>query len=212
MEIDKSYYTRFSEYVIVSPQWKRRWARFISGALSPLSIAIAAMALACYSLDNDSALSWMALYLVLSILPPTIYIMYLVRKGIVSDFHLNVREERTKPLLIMTVNAALVFIVMVLLGAPKLIPVVIATAVIQLLFILLITLKWKISGHCSAIAGIVVLALALYGDILLPLVLLIPVVAWSRIMLKRHTLGQTVAGTMLGAASVSILLYFTNFL
>ena len=87
MEIEKSYYTRFSEYVIVSPQWKRRWARLISGVFSPLSIAIAAMALACYSLNDDSALTWMALYLILSILPPTLYIMYLVRKGIVSDFH-----------------------------------------------------------------------------------------------------------------------------
>lgn len=212
MEINKSYYTRFSEYVIVSPQWKRRWARLISGLLSPLSIAIAAIAIACYSLNDDSALSWMALYLVLSILPPTIYVMYLVRKGIVSDFHLNVREERTKPLLIMTANTSLVFLVMILLGAPKLISVVIATAVIQLLLILLITLKWKISGHCSAIAGLVILALALYGDSLLPLALLIPLVAWSRIRLKRHTLAQTVAGTFLGAVTVSMLLYFTNIL
>ncbi len=212
MEINKSYYTRFSEYVIVSPEWKDRWARIVSGVLSPLSIAIAAVAVAGYAINDESALSWIALYIALSILPPTLYIMYLVRKGIVTDFHLNVRKERTKPFLIMTANTAVVFLVMLLLGAPKLILIVIATAVLQLFFMLLITLRWKISGHCTAVAGLVVLALALFGENLLPSTLLIPLVAWSRIRLKRHTPAQTVAGSFMGAAIVSTLLYFTNIL
>jgi membrane-associated phospholipid phosphatase len=212
MEINKSYYTRFSEYVIVSPEWKDRWARIVSGILSPLSIAIAAVAVAGYAINDESALSWIALYIALSILPPTLYIMYLVRKGIVTDFHLNVRKERTKPFLIMTANTAVVFLVMLLLGAPKLILIVIATAILQLFFMLLITLRWKISGHCTAVAGLVVLALALFGENLLPSTLLIPLVAWSRIRLKRHTLAQTVAGSFMGAVIVSTLLYFTNIL
>jgi len=212
MEINKSYYTRFSEYVIVSPEWKDRRARIVSGILSPLSIAIAAVAVAGYAINDESALSWIALYIALSILPPTLYIMYLVRKGIVTDFHLNVRKERTKPFLIMTANTAVVFLVMLLLGAPKLILIVIATAVLQLFFMLLITLRWKISGHCTAVAGLVVLALALFGENLLPSTLLIPLVAWSRIRLKRHTPAQTVAGSFMGAVIVSTLLYFTNIL
>ncbi len=212
MQVNKSYYTRFSEYVIVSPEWKDRWARIVSGILSPLSIAIAAVAVAGYAINDESVLSWIALYIALSILPPTLYIMYLVRKGIVTDFHLNVRKERTKPFLIMTANTAVVFLVMLLLGAPKLILIVIATAVLQLFFMLLITLKWKISGHCTAVTGLVVLALALFGENLLPSTLLIPLVAWSRIRLKRHTPAQTVAGSFMGAVIVSTLLYFTNIL
>jgi membrane-associated phospholipid phosphatase len=212
MQVNKSYYTRFSEYAIVSPEWKDRWARIVSGILSPLSIAIAAVAVAGYAINDESTLSWIALYIALSILPPTLYIMYLVRKGIVTDFHLNVRKERTKPFLIMTANTAAVFLVMLLLGAPKLILIVIATAVLQLFFMLLITLRWKISGHCTAVAGLVVLALALFGENLLPSTLLIPLVTWSRIRLKRHTPAQTVAGSFMGAVIVSTLLYFTNIL
>jgi membrane-associated phospholipid phosphatase len=112
----------------------------------------------------------------------------------------------------MTANTAVVFLVMLLLGAPKLILIVIATAVLQLFFMLLITLRWKISGHCTAVAGLVVLALALFGENLLPSTLLIPLVAWSRIRLKRHTPAQTVAGSFMGAVIVSTLLYFTNIL
>ena len=210
MEINKSYYTRFSEYRFISPEWKDRWAWIVSGVLSPLSIAIAAIAVAGYAINDESALTWIALYILLSILPPTIYIIYLVRKGMVTDFHLNIREERKKPFLLMTANTAVVFLIMLLLGAPKLILIVIATAILQLLFMLLITLRWKISGHCTAVSGLVVLALALFGENLLPLTLLIPLVAWSRIRLKRHTLAQTIAGSFMGALIVSTLLYFTN--
>ena len=212
MEINKSYYTRFSEYVFISPEWKNRWARIISGVLSPLSIAIAAVAVAGLALNDESALTWIALYIALSILPPTLYIMYLVRNGIVTDFHLNVRRERTKPFILMTANSAFVLLIMSLSGAPKLLLIVLATAVLQLLFMLLITLRWKISGHCTAVTGLIVLALALFGENALPFVTLVPLVAWSRIRLKRHTFAQTVAGIALGVITVSSLLYFTDFL
>ena len=212
MEINKSYYSRLSEYVFISPEWKDRWARLISAVFSPLTIAIAAVAVAGFAINDESALKWIALYLVLIILPPTLYLMYLVRKGTVTNFHLNVRKERTQPFLIMTINSVAVFIIMYIVGAPKLILIVIAAAAIQLVCMLLITLRWKISGHCTAATGLLVLTLALFGENLLPLVLLIPLIAWSQIRLKRHTLAQTVAGVFLGAISVSALLYFTNFL
>ena len=212
MQANKSYYTRLSEYVIISPEWKDRWALFISAVFSPLVIALAAVILAGFAINNESVLTWIAIYIVLSILPPTLYIMYLVRKGIVTNFHLNVRDERRKPFLIMTLNTVAVFIIMLLAGAPKLILVVIAVAAIQLLCMLLITLKWKISGHCTAVTGFVVLALALFGENLLPLILIIPLTAWSRLRLKRHTFTQTIAGIFLGAITVTAILYVTNVL
>ena len=212
MEINKSYYTRLAETVIISPEWKDRWARLISVVFSPLTVAIAAVAIAGLAIKDESALVWIALYIALSILPPALYIMYLVRKGIVTDFHLNVRKERTKPFLIMTINTAVVFLVMLLAGAPELILIVIAAAVLQLSCMLLITHRWKISGHCTAATGLVVLALALFGEKLIPLTLIIPLIAWSRIRLSRHTFTQTVAGIFLGTITITALLYVTNYL
>ncbi|MCK5392589.1 MAG: phosphatase PAP2 family protein [Deltaproteobacteria bacterium] len=212
MEINKSYYTRLAETVIISPEWKDRWARLISVVFSPLTVAIAAVAIAGLAIKDESALVWIALYIALSILPPALYIMYLVRKGMVTDFHLNVRKERTKPFLIMTINSAVVFLVMLLAGAPELILIVIAAAVLQLSCMLLITHRWKISGHCTAATGLVVLALALFGEKLIPLTLIIPLIAWSRIRLSRHTFTQTVAGIFLGTITITALLYVTNYL
>ena len=212
MEINKSYYSRLTETVIISPEWKDRWALVISGVFSPLTIAIAAVAIAGLAINDESVLMWISIYIALSIIPPALYIMYLVRKGTVTDFHLNVREERTQPFLLKTINTAVVFLVMLLAGAPKLILIVVAAGALQLFCMLLITLRWKISGHCTAATGLAVLALALFGENLLPLTLLIPVIAWSRIRLNRHSLAQTVAGVFLGAITISTLLYVTNYL
>ena len=212
MEINKSYYSRLTETVIISPEWKDRWALVISGVFSPLTIAIAAVAIAGLAINDESVLMWISIYIALSIIPPALYIMYLVRKGTVTDFHLNVREERTQPFLLMTINTAVVFLVMLLAGAPKLILIVVAAGALQLFCMLLITLRWKISGHCTAATGLAVLALALFGENLLPLTLLIPVIAWSRIRLNRHSLAQTVAGVFLGAITITTILYVTNYL
>ena len=83
-------------------------------------------------------------------------------------------------------------------------------ALIQILLVFLITLKWKISGHCTSAAGLSFLAIALYGEAVIPLTLIIPVIAWSRIRLGRHTLYQTIAGSFLGAVTVIGILYLTN--
>jgi len=112
----------------------------------------------------------------------------------------------------MTINTALVLLIMFLAGAPKLILIVIAAGALQLLCMLLITLRWKISGHCTAATGFVVLALALFGENLLPLILIIPLIGWSRIRLSRHTFTQTVAGIFLGAVTITALLYVTNYI
>jgi membrane-associated phospholipid phosphatase len=71
--------------------------------------------------------------------------------------------------------------------------------------------RWiKLSGHL-AFAGFTALIL---GDILwtyaIPLILFIPVLAWSRLALQRHTLKEVLGGLALGiiAASVFILLPF----
>ena len=212
MEINKSYYSRLTETVIISPEWKDRWARLISAAFSPFTIAIAAVAIAGYAINTESVLMWIALYIALTIIPPALYIMYLVRRKIVTDFHLNIRRERTQPFLVMTINTALVLLIMFLAGAPELILIVLAAGALQLFCMLLITLRWKISGHCTAATGLVVLTLALFGDNLLPLTLIIPLIGWSRIRLSRHTFTQTVAGIFLGAVTITALLYVTNYI
>jgi membrane-associated phospholipid phosphatase len=53
-----------------------------------------------------------------------------------------------------------------------------------------------------------VVFLYIYGKIAFPLLLLIPLVCWARVILKRHTIAQVIVGTLLtGVLSIFILYY-----
>jgi membrane-associated phospholipid phosphatase len=66
------------------------------------------------------------------------------------------------------------------------------------LILLLVTLRWKISGHTTAMSSLAMLCWLLIGPAAAPMMLSVPLVAWARVRLRRHTLAQTLAGAALG--------------
>lgn len=74
--------------------------------------------------------------------------------------------------------------------------------------IFLVTLCWKISLHCATLARTAALVWKLTGS---PVALLlgIPLMIWSRLLLRRHTPAQTIAGTLVGF--LSVVLFFDLF-
>lgn len=210
MATNKNFYQQSSDPFLLPLDRRYKSARILSNLLSPPLIALASLVIAAEAEESESALLWILMYIALLLIPPILFIVWLVHRGVVSGFHLNTREERTQPLLVILAYASLVSLLMYIGGAPRLMLIATAAALVQLIFVLIITLRWKISGHCTAAAGLSVLALALYGESLLPLTLIVPVTAWSRIRLGRHTLAQTLAGSFLGASTVILVLYTTN--
>jgi len=65
------------------------------------------------------------------------------------------------------------------------------------LIIYIVRRKWKISGHVAASAGAWT-TLILVNTVFFPMMALIPLVAWSRLKLRAHTLYQVLAGAVLG--------------
>lgn len=212
MATEKKIYQETSGPITIPHDWRDRSARVISNLFCPPLLALACIVITALATGIESSLFWISVFICLLIIPPTAYLLLLVHKGKVSDFHLNIREERAHPLLIILAYSVLVFLVMYFGGAPRLMLIVTAVALIQLLLIFLITLKWKISGHCTSAAGLAFLAIVLYGESALPLSIIMPLIAWSRIRLGKHTISQTLAGSFLGAGTVVIILYLTNVL
>lgn len=64
-----------------------------------------------------------------------------------------------------------------------------------------VTLYWKMSMHVAGTAGTVTVLTLVYGRRALPLVVLVPAVAWSRNVLDHHTPAQALAGAALGSAA-----------
>ena len=81
----------------------------------------------------------------------------------------------------------------------------IVAAFVQTLLLFAITLVWQISIHTATTAGLVTFAILALGGGASILTLLVPIVAWARLHLRRHTLAQTVAGGVLGTAAFATL-------
>lgn len=143
-------------------------------------------------------------------LMPAAPILLLLRKGDVSDLFISKREQRTLPYLFSFVSYLFwtLFLFRVLKLPMFMVAIGIGTS-LSILLITLINLKWKISAHLSGIGG---LAGGVFGIcyrmaynpvwFLILIFAISSLVAFSRIELKAHTPGQTLAGFSLGFLSV----------
>ncbi len=68
------------------------------------------------------------------------------------------------------------------------------------------TLNFRASGHACGISGPLTLLYNFLGNGVLWLIILIPLVFWSRLKLGRHSIKELFAGTMVGIVSTCIAL------
>ncbi len=175
-------------------------ARRVSSTLTPPLCAAAAAVAAAAQGGTAAAWGWAALFIAVGVLLPTGYVLFLFRRGHLSDLHMNVREERTRPLAGAVAASVAALGLLWAGGAGPLMILVAGVQTVQALLFLGVTLRWKISAHCAGFTGLAVVCWWLYGAGALALFALVPLVAWSRVVLRRHTLGQAAAGTAAGCA------------
>lgn len=189
------------------------WARLISNILSPPVIwSFLAFPIAFREAASpQQALLWAFTYCIMVCLLPGIYIGYMVWRGQITDLHMEVRKERIRPFLVSLIGTALAWGLLHLMGAPLLLSTFSVVSFVLLGTMLLVTLVWQISMHSMSITCAVVATGALYG--IGPALLispLIPVVGVARLKLRRHTVAEVVAGSLVGACVTVILLLILN--
>ena len=176
--------------------WDERLARVISNVGSPPMLITLVIGLPASAIPYPGAWRWASVYVFVAVLTPFLYLAWLVEQGKVTDLDVKRREQRTYPLLVTIVCQGMAWLLLGFGAAPSVLITLAATSWLQTLIILVITLRWKISVHTSAAAGAATVVWILLGT---PLSLLIvPLIAWSRVRLRRHTLLQTVVGALLG--------------
>jgi hypothetical protein len=191
------------------PRWDDRLARWVSDILSPPVTATAGLLLVARAIATPAAWGWASFYMALVVLVPTLYVIRLLRRGEVTDFHLRVREQRIKPLLVIMAAMIVAWLALLVGDAPRLLLALASAGTVQALIIFLVTLRWKISGHAAAITGLAVLSWLLTSPVAAPAALSVPLVIWARLQLRRHTLPQTLAGATVGAL-ISVAVYLTG--
>lgn len=175
-------------------------AKAISVLTSPAVLSFASMYLMGIQINDERFWPWAGVYAGFGFVLPLLYLIYLMRKGEVSDFHMKERTERIKPMAFIFIVFTVASIIMYFSDAPFVIQAFTYVGALQGLLMLLITLKWKISGHGAGIAAFVLLLWALFGPAAAPFFLVVPLVLWARVYTDRHDLPQTVIGALAGFA------------
>jgi hypothetical protein len=119
------------------------------------------------------------------------------RSGIVTEMMVNERDERTKPFLGAISSYVLGTFALVYLEAPAAMVYLMACYLVNSVFMMMITLRYKISIHASGVAGPATFLVHQYGVRLWPFTLILIVVGWARLELRMHTVGQVAWGVLL---------------
>ncbi len=150
--------------------------------------------------DHPNRLSYMMVLLFASTLAPVLLISGLKKTGKISDYNITFREQRFLPLLALVGVNALGYELMQQLAAPRLLGGILLFNAINMVVMLLITLQWKISIHLFTLTSSIALLFVQFGSPVLWLLPLVPLLMWSRIVLKAHNFMQTLVGGVVGFA------------
>jgi len=133
---------------------------------------------------------------------PFLMILWLKRRGAVTDHHVGVRSQRAPILAASAVSIGIGALALVLLDAPAVLFGEIGGVFIGLILCMAANLVWKLSVHSAVAAyvGLTLLApLPVFGPALA--LMLASATGWSRVKLGDHTSTQVLAGHLAGCVA-----------
>jgi len=179
---------------------RRLIARYVSYILAPATISLPFILLVAFyqAQDQLSALIYACITLFFLSVGPLLYIIIGVRLGKLSDIDVSRRTQRVGPFIFGIVSVMIGWLVLTLTNGPRNLQTVMIITVFSGIIMMVITFWWKISMHASSLGGVATMLTALYGAVMLPLFVLLVLVSWSRVVLRRHTVPQVIAGSLAG--------------
>lgn len=131
-----------------------------------------------------------------SILPMAIILLW--AKIINTDNDISNRQDRYVPLIVGIISYFIGVLVSLLLNADNFLTLLLLCYSVNTGVVLLITIKWKISVHTTGISGPIAALILLLGPLGAAIAFIYPIVIWSRVLLKKHTLAQAIFGGVQG--------------
>lgn len=144
-----------------------------------------------------------------SALIPLALILLLLAFGVIKSIYMTRRAERALPYAFTTIMIGYTLVRLYDIVVPINIILTLAGAFVALLIVFIVNFFWKISAHATAMGGLA--AFSVYLSVVYSLnayvtvsavFLLSGVVAWSRLILRCHTIPQLLAGFLLGFIAI----------
>lgn len=188
-----------------------KFATAISVILSPIFtlFLIPFILVAKLSQDYSHALKW-AIFSYAFVLVVILFIAAGVMLGVFSNFDVSKREQRP---LLFSFTAFVIFcylLSLIILHAPKILFLVVFALIFGLTVFIIVN-KWvKASIHVATATAVFLLTGILYKGYFFLLLFLVPLLAWSRIRTKKHSLRETIVGSALGIMITLIVYLITK--
>lgn len=142
---------------------------------------------------------------------PVIAIVITKKAGI----DLSMRTNRIYPFIIGIISYLIGTVILLLVHAPLITTILMFCYFSNTLIMFLINLHWKISIHAIGVSGPTTVLIFVFGYFGAILGLILPIVMWNRLYLKKHTVFQVIIGALLGfiftAIQVSFIFYINKF-
>lgn len=203
------------KYILMN---KTRLADKISTITNPPIITIPLFLIICIVLSFENGSFDLNRFIVLemislvfaSILPMAIILFWAKRLN--TDKDISNRQDRFIPLVIGIVSYFIGVLVSLVLHADNFLTLLLLCYAVNTGVVLLITAKWKISVHTTGLSGPVAALILLLGPIGAVFGILYPIVIWSRVLLKKHTLAQAICGGVQGFFLTVVEMYLYMYL
>jgi len=179
---------------------KTKIAKTISALTNPPIICIPLFLIICIVLSFENGAFDFKKFIVLelislvfaSILPMAIILFWAKRLNTDSD--ISNREDRYMPLVIGIVSYFIGFLISLAINLDNFLTLLLLCYTVNTGVVLLITSKWKISVHTTGLSGPNAALILLLGPVGAAIGILYPLLIWSRVLLKKHTLAQAICG------------------
>lgn len=182
----------------INDKIKTKFAKITSNMTDALLIsAIVFLIINYYLLDGIKFIIITIVSILFSVILPIIIII-IWSKFKLTDKDIPNRKDRYIPLILAISSYIIGVVVLYSLNAPLITIGLMFCYISNTLTVLFINLFWKISIHSMGVTGPTTALIYTFGPMGAILGLLIPVVMWSRVYLKRHTMAQCIIGALLG--------------
>jgi hypothetical protein len=158
-------------------------------------------------LSSKMQISYTVLTAVLLMLVPFIIVFDYLRAGKIDDIDITKRSQRGAVTMLLDLSFLMYFLISLFLPIPHVYKLNAAFGVIFGIFFTRITYDWKISYHLGVVGWLAGVLVQIYGwkiHIILIILTVAFITAWSRIYLKKHTPMQAFVGFV-----VAFLIYYS---
>lgn len=141
------------------------------------------------------------------LLPPTILRWWAVKTKKITNWDISDRRERVQTFIILFFFLVVDYVLLLFFGNAQLVKLM-QFYLFSFVFFYAITLFWKISGHLIYTVINFGILYQWYPQTLWLFFLVPPILAWSRVVLKRHTIAQAIGGIIFGGFMYEIWISF----